>query len=736
MKSFPHYRQLDSADCGPTCLRMIARHYGRSYTLETLRERSFITREGVSMLGISDAAESIGMRTLGVKITMEQLANEAVLPCILHWNQNHFVVLYKVSKGRGGKCVFHIADPATQKVAFCQEELEKCWLAKKEGNRDVGMALLLEPRPEFMDYEDEKRSARRNLFFFVHYLTPYKKQFLQLIVSMLVGMGLQMIFPFLTQALVDVGIRSANLGFITLILIAQLVLFLSQLSVGFIRSWIMLHVNSRVDISLISDFLMKLMKLPLRYFDTKNTGDIMQRIGDHGRIKSFLMGSSINIVFSLFNFIVFGAILAYYNVLILVIFLIGNTGYVIWILSFMRFRRELDIRRFNQSAGEQSKIIQLIQGMQEIKLNNCEKQKRWEWERIQVKLFKIGIRGLAIGQIQQIGTVFFTQSTSIIISFIAAKSVVEGHMTLGMMMSLTYIIGQVSAPIGEFIGFAQAWQDAKISLERLNEVHRRRDEEQGIHAKLTYLPENKDIRLENVTFSYSGANRDYALEDVSLTISEHKVTAIVGASGSGKTTIVKLLQGFYTPNKGIIKIGETPLGMINPHLWRSKTGSVMQESYIFSDTIAHNIAVSTDRVDTERLRHAVKVANIGDFIASLPMGYDTKIGMEGSGISQGQRQRILIARAVYKNPEFIFLDEATNSLDTNNESIIMGNLLEFYKGRTVLIVAHRLSTVRHADNIIVLDKGHIVEEGTHEELTEMRGIYYALVKNQLEFGNK
>ena len=722
---FPHYHQLDSADCGPTCLRMIARHYGRSYTLETLRERSFITREGVSMLGISDAAESI---------TVDQLANEAVLPCILHWNQNHFVVLYKVSKRKHGKYVFHIADPATQKVAFRQEELEKCWLAKKEGNRDVGMALLLEPGPEFLEYEDEKRSARRDLFFFVRYLMPYKKQFLQLVVSMLLGMGLQMIFPFLTQALVDVGIRSANLGFITLILIAQLVLFLSQLSVGFIRSWIMLHVNSRIDISLISDFLMKLMKLPLRYFDTKNTGDIMQRIGDHGRIKGFLMGSSINIIFSLFNFIVFGAILAYYNVLILVIFLIGNTGYVIWILSFMKYRRELDIRRFGQSAGEQSKLIQLIQGMQEIKLNNCEKQKRWEWERIQVKLFRIGIRGLAIGQIQQIGTVFFTQSTSIIISFIAAKSVVEGDMTLGMMMSLTYIIGQVSAPIGEFIGFAQAWQDAKISLERLNEVHRRRDEEQGIHAKLTYLPDNRDIKLENVTFSYSGANRDYALEDVSLSIPEHKVTAIVGASGSGKTTIVKLLQGFYTPNKGSIKIGETPLGMINPHLWRSKTGSVMQESYIFSDTIAHNIAVGSDSVDIERLRHAVKVANIADFIHSLPMGYDTKIGMEGSGISQGQRQRILIARAVYKDPEFIFLDEATNSLDTNNESIIMGNLQEFYKGRTVLIVAHRLSTVRHADNIIVLDKGHIAEEGTHEELTEKRGIYYTLVKNQLELG--
>ena len=729
---FPHYHQLDSADCGPSCLRMIARHYGRTYTLETLRERCFITREGVSMLGISDAAESIGMRSMGVKISVKQLAKDAILPCILHWNQHHFVVLYKVSRHRKRGHCFHIADPASQKAVFRQEELERCWLAKKENGEDVGMALLLEPGPDFMAYEDEKGSARRDLFFFIRYLLPYKRQFLQLVIGMFLGMILQIIFPFLTQSLVDVGIRSADLGFVSLILIAQLALFLSQLGVGFIRSWILLHVNSRVDITLISDFLMKLMRLPLRYFDTKNTGDIMQRIGDHGRIKSFLMGNSINILFSLLNFLVFGFILAYYNPIILLIFLFGNTCHIVWILSFMKYRRELDIRRFNQSAGEQSKLIQLIQGMQEIKLNNCEKQKRWEWERIQVKLFRISLRGLAIGQIQQVGSVFFTQITGIIISFIAAKSVVEGNMTLGMMMSLTYIIGQVSAPIGDFIGFAQAWQDAKISLERLNEVHRRKDEEQGIYGKLSVLPENHDIRLENVTFSYSGAERDYALENVTMTIPEHKVTAIVGASGSGKTTVIKLLQGFYSPNKGCIKIGETPLGMINPHLWRSRTGSVMQESYIFSDTIARNIAVSTENVDKERLRHAVKVANIDDFIHSLPMGYNTKIGMEGNGVSQGQRQRILIARAVYKNPEFIFLDEATNSLDSNNESVIMHNLQKFYEGKTVVIVAHRLSTVRHADNIIVMDEGHIVEEGTHEELTRTHGVYYSLVHNQLD----
>lgn len=735
MDRFPHYNQLDAMDCGPTSLRMIAKYYGRSYTLQTLRERCFITREGVSMLGISDAAEFIGFRTIGVRISFEQLAKEALLPCILHWNQNHFVVCYKIKMHKNGDADIYISDPASMKVTYRKKEFLKCWLSTKQDSIDRGTALLLEPGPTFNDAIDERRSTKRDFAFFARYLMPYKSQFVQLIIGMVVGSGLQMIFPFLTQSLVDVGIRDCNLGFITLILITQLCLFIAQLGVGFIRSWIMLHINTRIDISLISDFLMKLTNLPLHYFDTKMTGDIMQRIGDHGRIKSFLMGSSINIVFSVFNFVIFAAILGYYNWMILSIFLFGNTLYVLWILAFMKYRRELDIRRFNQAAGEQSKIIQLIQGMQEIKLNNCEKQKRWEWERIQVKLFKISIKGLSLGQIQQVGSAFFTQTTSIVISFLAAKAVVDGQMTLGMMMSLTYIIGQVSAPIGEFIGFAQAFQDAKISLERLNEVHRRRDEEHNITSKLNMLPDKKDITVDNVTFSYSGADRDYALEGLSLRIPEHKVTAIVGASGSGKTTLVKLLQGFYNPNRGMIKIGETPIGMINPHLWRSKTGSVMQESYIFSDSIAKNIAISTDEVDIERLRHAVKVANIQDFINSLPMGYDTKIGMEGSGVSQGQRQRILIARAVYKNPEFIFLDEATNSLDANNEKIIMDNLHEFYKGKTVLIVAHRLSTVRDADNIIVLDQGKMVEQGTHHELTEKRGAYYTLVKNQLELGN-
>ena len=730
IKSFPHYHQLESADCGPSCLRMIAKYYGRSYSIQYLREQAFITREGVSMLGISDAAERIGFRTMGVKVTLEQLRAEVPLPCVLHWNQNHFVVLYKVKNGK-----YYIADPATKKLVYEESELARCWCSTVVEGKDTGAALLFEPGPDFYDREEEDTRTGKGLSFFFRYLTPYRRELFQLVLGMLTASILQLILPFLTQSMVDTGIRDGNLSFITLILIAQLVIFVAKLSVDFIRSWILLHVNTRINIALISDFLAKLMRLPLHFFDTKMVGDIMQRIGDHNRIETFMTGSSISTLFSFVNFVVFGFVLAYYDLTILGLFLVGNGLYVAWILAFMKYRRELDIKRFAQAAGEQSNLFQLVTGMQEIKLNNCETEKRWEWERIQVKLFKISIKGLALQQYQQLGSVFFNQTTNILISFLAARAVVSGEMTLGMMMSLTYIVGQLTAPIEQFIGFARSFQDAKISLERLGEIHQKEDEEQTLALKTNRIPEERTLRVEDVCFSYDGADRDYVLEHVSLAIPEHKVTAVVGASGSGKTTLVKLLLGFYEPNKGTIRVGNVLLKDMNPHVWRAHTGCVMQDGFIFSDTIARNIAIGVESIDKERLLHAVTVANIREFIDSLPLGYNTKIGMEGNGVSQGQRQRILIARAVYKDPEFIFLDEATNALDANNEKEIMEHLHRFYRGRTVVVVAHRLSTVRDADNIVVLDKGRVAEEGTHEGLTAKRGIYYKLVKNQLELGN-
>ena len=728
---FPHFKQHDASDCGPTSLRMVAKFYGMNYSAEMLRKHCHISRRGVNMLGISEGAQRIGFDTVGVKMSFEELAEKSVFPCILHWNQNHFVVCYGIERHKHGGYKIHISDPASQRLTYTKEEFERCWIGAQVRENSNGVVLMLEPGENFGKVEDEYKKNSRSMLSFAHYFTPYRSMIVQLLLAMLIGSLIQMVLPFLSQAMVDQGINGRNLNVITLILLAQLGFFIATLSIDYIRSWIMLHMNSRIDIQLIADFLIKLTAMPLQFFDSRMTGDILQRIGDHGRIKNFLLSNSMRIVFSLINFVVFLAILAYYNVLVMTIFVIGNTLYVAWISFFMRYRRELDIKRFNQSALEQSKMIQLVQGMQDIKLNNCERQKRWEWERIQVKLFQIGLKGLRIGQIQQSVSVFFTQTTHMLIYYIAAKSVVEGAMTLGMMMSLTYIIGQVSAPIGEFIGFAQSFQDAKISLERLNEIHSQDDEETGIDKKLAALPEKHGIEIKDLSFSYNGSEHELALENISLSIPAHKVTAIVGESGCGKTTLIKLLQGFYEPTHGSIKVGGINLSEINPHVWRAATGSVMQDSFIFSDTIANNIAVNSDETDNEQMINAARMARIDEFVKSQPLGYDTIIGMEGKGVSQGQRQRILIARAIYKNPEYIFLDEATNSLDATNEAMIMDNLRLFYEGRTVVVSAHRLSTVRDADQIVVMDGGKIVERGNHETLLRKRGKYYNLVKHQI-----
>lgn len=731
LKRFPHYKQQNASDCGPTSLRMIAKFYGMNYSIEMLRKHCHISRRGVSMFGVSEGAQYIGFDTVGVKMSFEELVEQSVFPCILHWNQNHFVVCYGVEKHPNGVYKIHISDPASQRLTYTKEEFERCWIGTQVRGNSNGVVLILEPGGNFGKIEDEYKKNSRSMLSFARYFTPYHSMISQLVLAMLIGSLIQMVLPFLSQAMVDQGINGRNLNVITLILLAQLVLFITTLSIDYIRSWIMLHMNSRIDIQLIADFLIKLTAMPLQFFDSRMTGDILQRIGDHERIKNFLLSNSMRIVFSLINFVVFLTILAYYNVIVLIVFIAGNTLYIVWISFFMHYRRELDIKRFNQSAQEQSKMIELVQGMQDIKLNNCERQKRWEWERVQVRLFQIGLKGLRIGQIQQSGSIFFTQTTHILIYYIAAKSVVDGSMTLGMMMSLTYIIGQVSAPISEFIGFAQSFQDAKISLERLNEIHSQDDEETDIDKKLAVLPAEHDIEIKDLSFSYDGSEQELALKNISLSIPARKVTAIVGVSGCGKTTLIKLLQGFYEPTHGSIKVGNVDISEINPHIWRAATGSVMQDSFIFSDTIANNIAVNSDETNKEQMRNAARMACIDDFVKSLPLGYDTVIGIEGKGISQGQRQRILIARAIYKNPEYIFLDEATNSLDATNEARIIDNLHRFYEGRTVVISAHRLSTIHDADQIVVMDSGEIVEQGNHETLLRKRGKYYELVKHQM-----
>lgn len=729
MRSFPIYKQLDAKDCGPVCLRMIAKYHGKQYSTQTLRSRSYIGRSGVSLLGISDAAESIGFRTMGVKITFEKLKREAPLPCIVHWKQKHFVVVYKIEKN-----TVYVADPAVGKLSYSKDEFLKSWLSSNANTTNYGVSLLLETTPDFYTHAGEKKDKTRFSYLF-KYLKPHKKLIVQLVLGLVLGSLLQLIFPFLTQSIVDFGITNNNLSFIYLVLIAQLVLFFSQMTVDFIRSWIMLHISTRINISLISDFLMKLMRLPIGFFDSKITGDLLQRIGDHTRIEKFLTADSLNTIFSFFNLIIFGAVLAYYSIQIFFVFIIGSALYFLWVYLFMKRRRELDFKRFQEAASEQSNVIQLIQGMQEIKLQNAEKNMRWDWERIQARLFKVSIKSLALSQYQQSGTVFINETKNILISFYAAFSVIEGNITLGMMLAIQYIIGQLNAPINEFISFLHSYQDAKISLERLGEIHNKEDEETLDDQKLNILPANKSIDLKNVNFQYDKPHGEMVLKNINIHIPENKVTAIVGASGSGKTTLIKLILGFYKANKGDLLIGENQLQNYSQPWWRSNIGSVMQDGYIFNDSIAKNIAVGVENIEKEKLLEAASIANIQSFIERLPLGFNTIIGDEGHGLSQGQKQRILIARAVYKNPYYLFFDEATNALDANNELKIMNNLNVFFKNRTVLVVAHRLSTVKNADQIIVLNKGEIIESGTHEDLALLRGAYYNLVKNQLELGN-
>ena len=746
MAKFPHYKQYDHKDCGPTCLKIIAKYYKKTISLQQLRSLSETTRLGSNLMNLSDAAEKLGFKSLGVKISLERLL-EAPLPCILHWNKNHYVVLYQIKEqtnspfgGKQGGRTFFVSDPAHGLLRYSQEEFLKHWIGNNATpDTEEGVALLLEPTAKFYSLLTPKRGIdddndkKYGFGFLFKYVFKYKRFLWQLVIGLVAGSLLQLIFPFLTKSVVDVGIQNQDIHFIYLILFAQLALFIGRTAIEVIRSWILLHLSTRINISLVSDFFIKLMNLPIAFFDTRMTGDILQRINDHRRVEQILTTSSLSVLFSMVNLLVFSLVLGYFNLFILLFFLLGSLFYFLWIVIFLKKRRDLDYKRFSEVSQEQSKVIELINGMQEIKLHNAEKQKRWSWEFIQARLFKVSIEGLALEQYQSVGSGFINELKNILITVLSAKLVIDGEITLGMMLAISYIVGQLNSPIAQLISFIREVQDAKISLDRLSEIHNKEDEEQQDVQKITELPNNSNLELSKVSFRYLGSDQ-LVLKDLNLNIPTNKVTAIVGVSGSGKTTLMKLLLKFYEPKSGEIQLGNFNLKNISQKTWRNECGVVMQEGFIFNDTIANNIAVGEDYVDKENLAHAVDVANIKEFIETLPLSYNTKIGMEGIGISTGQKQRLLIARAVYKNPNFLFFDEATSALDANNEKVIMEKLNTFFENKTVVVIAHRLSTVKSAHQIVVLDQGKIVEVGNHQELVNQKGNYYNLVKNQLELG--
>lgn len=734
--TFTFYRQHDAMQCGITCLKMVCKYYGREYSLDELSKLCSTSRAGVTLLGINEAASELGFRTFCGKPTIEQLT-EAPLPAILHWNQNHFVVLYKVKKLRNGKHRYYIADPGRDLLCYTDEEMQDYWaVVKTLGDYDRGVALFLQPMPQFYENNRQERSEKRSFGFLLGYLKQYRRYFGQIILGLLLGSIIQLIFPFLTQAIVDVGINYRDINFIYLILLAQLTLTISRTAVDFIRRWILLHISMRINISLISDFFIKLLRLPMSFFDTKLTGDIMQRMTDHRRIESFLTGQTLSILFSIINFIIFGIVLLCYNTSIFAVFVLCSLIYAVWIILFLRKRKQLDYLYFEKQAANNNKTLQFITGMQEIKLQDCEQRRRWEWEDAQADLFDANMKSLKLQQTQEAGSIFINETKNIIITVLAATAVINNEMTLGMMLAVQYIIGQLNAPVEQLLNFIYSMQDVSISLERINEIHEKPNEA-SIAGALTSFdhPSGCDIKLNDVVFRYDKHLEPNIIDHVTTVLPRGKVTAIVGTSGSGKTTLIKLLLGYYPLLHGQIIIGSHPISDYNLKWWRRQCGVVMQDGFIFSESIARNIAVDDGEIDRKRLLHAARIANIEDYIENLPLKYNTIIGQDGIGLSQGQKQRILIARAVYKDPPYIFLDEATNALDANNERAIVENLARFYHGKTVVVVAHRLSTVRHADNIIVLEQGKIVESGQHEDLITAKGAYYNLVKNQLELGN-
>ncbi len=725
--NFPIYQQLDSMDCGATCLRMVARHFGRNYSLDYLRELTYIGKQGVDLLSISEAAEKLGLQTLAVRVPLERLLRDLPLPCIAHWDEDHFVVVYKATPS-----AIYIADPARGKRKLTTEEFLEHWAEMDEDGTPVGVLLLLQTTPEFFVREDDVVDRTK-----IRYLIPYFKRYrglmVQLGLGLVLGILLQLLVPFLLKSIIDVGVDRVDAEYINMAIFALGILLFSQLTIELFRSYILLHVGARINISLVSDFLIQLTKMPLRFFETRLTGDLLQRISDNERVQRFLTSTSLMSVFSFFTFFAFAIILAIWSPAILSVFLTGTLLAVFWVALIGRLRKKSDTQQFDQLTENQGSLMELINGMREIKLHNAEKQKRWAWERIQAKLFTIGLETRQWEQLQRTGSAILNEGKNLLIIALAAHFVVDGQMTLGMMVAIMYIVGTQNAPINRMVEFLRSFQEARMSLERMNEIHLREEQEDPAN-KITLLPEDSDLVLDKVTFQYHGPGSKKVLRNISLRIPKGRTTAIVGTSGSGKTTLIKLLMNLYQPTEGVIRLGDISLANVDNRLWRSKCGGVLQDGYIFQDTIARNIALGDEIIDKQKLLKAVKAANIQSFVESLPLGYNTVVGREGQGLSEGQKQRLLIARLVYKAPDYIFLDEATIALDPYNELLIMENLDDIFTNATKVIVAHRMSTILEADNIIVLEDGELVEQGTHEELSYVQGAYYQLVRNQMELG--
>lgn len=721
------YRQLDNSDCGPACLSTVANYYGKEFSVSYLAKKCYKKRTGTSLLNLKDSAEELGFECAGINTTFKRLIELNSFPYIIHWNQSHYVVLCSIERD-----VFCVADPSKGLLNYKKEVFLKCWSGIKNDETKTGIALVLRPTRAFYEQEEVKEEAIKFKSLF-SYILPYKSYVLKIFFGLIIAGLISMALPFITQLVVDNGIQNKNLKFVTLLFFAQLMLIISQSFNNFVQNWLLLHITSRISVSLVSNFLDKLMKLRISFFDSKMIGDIIQRINDYERIEIFLTSSLISIITILVTFVIFGSVILKYSFVILLIFFIGSIIYVSWVLLLMKKRAVIDYMKFQETALNYSNIIQIINGIQDIKLNNCEKKKRWEWEKIQIKLHEVTMSGLKLSQTQQIGGNMIDHIKNILISFVSAGFVIDGDLSIGMFFAIQFTVGQLNVPLYQLVGLMQSWQDVKLSLKRINEIYGNEEEENDSVAEMN-LVSGMDIKFDNVSFRYGGANSTLVLNNISCVIPHNQVTAIVGASGSGKTTLLKLILGYYNPSEGEIMLDNESLAYINKGCWRGKCAIVMQESFIFSDTIKGNIGLSDDEPDMNRVIMASKIANIDSFVTSLPMGYETRIGAEGQSLSTGQKQRLLIARAVYKDANYIFLDEATNSLDATNEKGIMSNLNLHFRSKTVLIIAHRLSTVKKADNIIVLNNGRISEMGKHSNLIRKKGYYYTLVKDQLELG--